>query len=194
MRGQSAARRQADVLRQWRFGGRQPAPGDRTADPAAGSVERAVVAGAGADAGSGGADSGGNDYGYEFVFERPLRGLGRRGRRAVRHHHVRPFRQRCAGAAGGSGDGHRDRGSAGRRRRAGARAVRPCAAGARYGDGAHPGMPHRVGPRRAGTAGGPPGGDARCDGPADRSGGLHRLSCRRGAAGARRARGRASTT
>ena len=50
------------------------------------------------------------------VFERPLRGLGRRRRRAVRHHHVRPVGQRGAGAAGGAGDGHRHGRPAGRRR------------------------------------------------------------------------------
>ena len=49
-------RRQADVLRQRRIGGGQPASGDRDADPAARLGGAAVLAGAGADAGPGGAD------------------------------------------------------------------------------------------------------------------------------------------
>ena len=52
------ARRQADVLRQWRVGGGQPASGDRNADPAARVGGAGVLAGAGADTGSGGADRG----------------------------------------------------------------------------------------------------------------------------------------
>ena len=53
-------------------------------------------------------------------------------------------------------------GPAGRDGRAGAGPVRPCVAGARHGDGAHPGVPHRAGPRGAGIAGGPSGGAADC--------------------------------
>ena len=37
--------------------------------------------------------AGGNDYGYDSVFERPLRGLGREGRRAVRDHDLRAGRR-----------------------------------------------------------------------------------------------------
>ena len=98
----------------------------------------------------------GNDYGFEFVFERSLRGLGTTGGRAVRHQYFRPFLQCCARAASGSGDGDRDRGPPGRRSRACTWTVRPRAAGAKFGDGAHTGMPHGVGSHRARIARGPP--------------------------------------
>ena len=102
--------------------------------------------------------AGGNDYGYERVFERPLRGLGRAGdvlfgittsgRSANVVRALRAAREMgivTVGLLGGAG-------------RAGDRPVRPRPAGARCGDGADPGMPHRARPRRAGIAGGSPGG------------------------------------
>ena len=99
----------------------------------------------------------GNDYGYERVFERPLRGLGRRGdvlfgiTTSGRSPNVvralaaaREMGIVTVGLLGGAGEpalGHCDH--------------RPAGAGRR--DGAHPGMPHRARPRGAGIARGPSG-------------------------------------
>ena len=75
--------------------------------------------------------AGGNDYGYEFVFERPLRGLGRRGDVLFGITTSGRSAKRRPCAAGGSRDGHRDCGPVGRTGRAGNEPVRPCIAGAR---------------------------------------------------------------
>ena len=94
----------------------------------------------------------GNDYGYDRVFERPLRGLGRRGDVlfGITTSGRSPNVIKALEAAREMGIvtvGH-----AGRQRGAGVGPVRPGAAGAGYRDGAHPGMPHRPGPRGAGVA------------------------------------------
>ena len=94
----------------------------------------------------------GNDYGYDRVFERPLRGLGRRGDVLVRDHHVRPLDQRDPSASGGARDGDRNRRLAWRDRGARADGVRPCVVGARYRDGPNPGMPHLPRSRRSRVA------------------------------------------
>ena len=94
----------------------------------------------------------GNDYGYDRVFERPLRGLGRRGDVLFGITTFRPLAQRGARARGGAGNGHRHRRPARRRGDARTGRVRPCADGAGQRNGAHPGMPHRPGPCGAGTA------------------------------------------
>ena len=55
----------------------------------------ALLAGAGADARPRDADRrAATTTATSMVFERPLRGLGRRRRRAVRHHHLGPLAQR----------------------------------------------------------------------------------------------------
>ena len=38
----------------------------------------------------------GNDYGYEYMFERQVLGLGQEGRRVPRHLHLRQLAQRAA--------------------------------------------------------------------------------------------------
>ena len=77
-----------------------------------GSVERAVVAGAGADARPGGADRRRQRLRLRACVRAPVAGAGAERRRAVRHHHLRPLGQRGAGAAGGARNGHRHRGPA----------------------------------------------------------------------------------
>ena len=99
----------------------------------------------------------GNDYGYDRVFERPLRGLGRRGDvlfgittsgrspsvvRALQA--AREMGIVTVGLLGGAGEPARE-------------PVRPRAAGARRRNRPHPGMPHRPRSRGAGAAGGPSG-------------------------------------
>ena len=99
----------------------------------------------------------GNDYGYERVFERPLRGLGRRGDVlfGITTSGRSPNVVRALAAA-------REMGivTVGMLGGAGEPALAHCdhrAAGARHRDGAHPGVPHRARPRGAGIARGPPG-------------------------------------
>ena len=76
LRGQSARRRQADVLRQRRVGRRQPASRDGDADPVAVRVGAAVDPALALTLDPAMLTACGNDYGYDRVFERPLRGLG----------------------------------------------------------------------------------------------------------------------
>ncbi|MEJ1978790.1 MAG: hypothetical protein WDN49_24385 [Acetobacteraceae bacterium] len=83
----------------------------------------------------------GNDYGFDQVFARPVRGLGRPGDRAVRHHHLRPIRQYSARARGGAGGRHRDGRPARRRGRPGGGVVRLRADRAVMRDGAGAGVP-----------------------------------------------------
>ena len=99
----------------------------------------------------------GNDYGYDRVFERPLRGLGRRGDVlfGITTSGRSPNVVRALAAA-------REMGivTVGLLGGAGEPALEHCdhrPAGARHRDGAHPGMPHRARPRGAGIARGPPG-------------------------------------
>ena len=72
-------------------------------------------------------------------------------------HHLGPFAQRGARAAGGARDGHRHRGSARWCRGAGNWSMRSRAYGARQGDRPDPGVPHRARPCGARVVGGPVG-------------------------------------
>ena len=51
----------------------------------------------------------GNDYGFEPVFERQLRGLGRAGDVLHRHFHLGPLAEHRGGAEGGTRNEDRDR-------------------------------------------------------------------------------------
>ena len=91
----------------------------------------------------------GNDYGYDRVFERPLRGLGRRGDVLFGITTSGRSTNVIRALAAAREMGIVTVGMLGGQREPALEAVRPGAAGAGYRNGTHPGMPYRPRSRRA---------------------------------------------